>query len=157
MSTILPIDIRRLMYLESSRVELKASWDEKTTGLQVIHTVCAFANDYQNLGGGYILIGVTAPEGRAVLPPVGLDFKAMEGIQKWIRGKCKTLDPEYQPVMSPEHIEGKHVLVIWAPGSETCVHPAHLRAIGNETGALERLVNPYGTLFGLGDAVRESV
>nr|VFJ63061.1 MAG: ATP-dependent DNA helicase RecG [Candidatus Kentron sp. FW] len=122
MSAILPISVRRLLYLESARVEFKASWDEKTTGLQVLHTLCAFANDFQNLGGGYIVIGVAASQGQAILPPAGLDPNTIEDVQRWVRGKCNTLDPVCQPVISPERIEGKHVLVIWAPGSETRVH-----------------------------------
>jgi len=127
MSSILPINVRDLLYargVESARIEMKASWDERTTGLQVVHTICAFANDFQNLNGGYIIIGVDAPDGRAVLPPTGLEPGAMEDIQRWIRGKCNTLDPVYQPIMSPEIIDDQHLLVIWAPGSDMRVHRA---------------------------------
>lgn len=127
MTSILPInvsDLLRFRGVESARVEFKESWDEKTTGLQVLHAICAFANDFQNLNGGYIVIGVAAPEGVAVLPPTGLNPKTIESIQKWIRGKCNTLDPVYQPVMSPELIDHRHVLVIWAPGSDMRVHRA---------------------------------
>ena len=127
MSSILPINIRDLLYargVESARIEMKASWDERTTGLQVVHTICAIANDFQNLNGGYIIIGVDAPDGRAVLPPTGLEPGAMEDIQRWIRGKCNTLDPVYQPIMSPEIIDDQHLLVIWAPGSDMRVHRA---------------------------------
>jgi len=127
MSSILPINVRDLLYargVESARIEMKASWDERTTGLQVVHTICAFANDFQNLNGGYIIIGVDAPDGRAVLPPAGLEPDAMEDIQRWIRGKCNTLDPVYQPIMSPEIIDDQHLLVIWAPGSDMRVHRA---------------------------------
>lgn len=126
MSTILPINIADLLYhrgVESSRVELKASWSEQT-GLQILHSICAFANDYQNLNGGYIVLGVSEEGGVAQLPPVGLDPREIERIQKWIRGHCNSLDPVYQPVSSPEVIEGRHILVLWAPGSDIRPHQA---------------------------------
>ena len=127
MSAILPINIDDLLHyrgVESSRVELKASWNEGPTALQVLHTLCAFANDFQNLNGGYIVIGVGKEKGVAQLPPVGLDPESLDGIQKWIQGHCNTLDPVYQPILSPEVVDGQFILVIWAPGSDTRPHQA---------------------------------
>src|SRR5208283_5808518 len=99
MPSCLPINIDDLLHLrgvESPRVEFKASWDEATTGLQVLHTICAFANDFQNLNGGYIIIGVAQAEGRAVLPPKGLTTLEVERAQHWVRGRCNAIDPVYQ-------------------------------------------------------------
>jgi len=127
MSSILPINIDDLLRhrgVESARVELKGSWEEKTTGVQTLQAICAFANDLQNLNGGYIVLGVAEERGVAQLPPAGLEAKSLDGIQKWIRGHCNTLDPVYQPVLSPEVVDGKHLLVVWAPGSETRPHQA---------------------------------
>ncbi len=122
MSLILPINLDDLLHfraVESSRVEFKASWDEKTTGSQVLRTICAFANDLHNLNGGYIVLGVEEKDGVAVLPPRGLAPESLDKLQSWIRGKCTgLLSPEYVPVLSPEIVDGKHVLVIWAPGGE---------------------------------------
>jgi len=100
--------------VESPRVECKASWDDTITGLQVLHTICAFANDFQNLDGGSIIIGVAQENGRVVLPPKGLSPLEIEQAQHWIRGKCHAIDPEYQPILSPEVVDGRHILVIWA-------------------------------------------
>lgn len=127
MASILPINLGDLLHLrgvESPRVEFKASWDVKTTGAQVIRTVCAFANDFQNLNGGYIVIGVAEKDGVAVTPPTGLTAAEVETAQQWIRGRCNTIDPIYQPVLSPETIDGKHILVVWAPGSQVRPHQA---------------------------------
>ena len=55
MSRILQVnidDLLRCRGVESARVEFKASWDENTTGLQILKTLCAFANDFHNLNGG---------------------------------------------------------------------------------------------------------
>jgi ATP-dependent DNA helicase RecG len=39
----------------------------------VLHTMCAFANDINNWGGGYIIVGIEEKNGMPVLPPKGLD------------------------------------------------------------------------------------
>ena len=127
MSTILPVNLDSLLYcrgVESERVEFKASWDPHTTGSQVLRTICAFANDYHNLNGGYVVIGVGERNGRAALPPSGLVAEEVEAAQKWIRGNCNRLDPPYQPIQSPETVEGRLILVVWAPASEVKPHRA---------------------------------
>lgn len=126
MPSCLTINLNDLLHLrgvESARVEFKASWDEPTK-LQILHTICAFANDFQNLNGGYIVLGVAEQTGRAVLPPKGLTSAEIDAAQKWLRGQCNTLDPIYQPVLSPEVFEQQPILVIWAPGSDTRPHQA---------------------------------
>lgn len=123
----LPINLSDLIgrrTVESARVEFKASWDEKTTGAQVIRTICAFANDFQNLNGGYVVIGINENDGVAELPPKGLTPDSLESIQSWIRGHCNKIDPIYQPVLFPEIFEDKHILVIWAPPSDNRPHQA---------------------------------
>jgi ATP-dependent DNA helicase RecG len=127
MSTILPINIDDLLHhrgVESSRIEFKKSWNEGPTSLQVLHTICAFANDLQNLNGGYVILGVEEEKGVAKLPPAGLTPEELAKAQTWIRGRCNSLDPVYQPIFSPEVVEGKHILVVWAPGSDTRPHQA---------------------------------
>ncbi len=59
MSLILHINIQDLLHcsgVESARIEFKAGWDERTTGHQVLKTICAFANDLQNLNGGRTIL-----------------------------------------------------------------------------------------------------
>ena len=127
MSAILPINLDDLLHcrgVESERVEFKASWDPDTTGPQVLQTICAFGNDYHNLNGGYVVIGVGERDGRAALPPSGLSAGEVEAAQQWIRGNCNRLDPSYQPILSPETVEKRLVLVVWAPGSEMRPHRA---------------------------------
>jgi hypothetical protein len=53
----LPIKIDDVLHgqtVEWERLEFKQGWNPET----VLHTMCAFANDFHNLGGGYIFIGV---------------------------------------------------------------------------------------------------
>ena len=127
MSAILPINLDDLLHcrgVESERVEFKASWNPDTTGPQVLRTICAFANDYHNLNGGYIVIGVAEGDGRAMLPPAGLSAAQVEAAQQWIRGNCNRLDPPYPPILSPETVGDRLVLVVWAPASEMRPHRA---------------------------------
>lgn len=61
----LPININDLLNgkpVEWERLEFKAGWNPEA----VLHTLCAFASDIHNLGGGYILIGVAEHNGRPV-------------------------------------------------------------------------------------------
>ncbi|MBF0625687.1 MAG: putative DNA binding domain-containing protein [Magnetococcales bacterium] len=110
--------------IESSRIEFKAAWDETTTAPQVIRSICAFANDLQNINGGYILIGVEEKNGKAVRPVRGVDEGEIDRIQKWIRGHCNQIQPSYMPILSPESVDARNVLVIWAPGSDIRPHQA---------------------------------
>ena len=138
--SILPInvgDLLRCRGVESERVELKASWDAATTGAQVLRTICAFANDYHNLNGGYVVIGVAEQDGRGVLPPGGLTAEEVEAAQKWIRGNCNRLDPPYAPVLSPELVDGRLVLVVWAPASDLRPHRAPAQAAKGKRGKAE--------------------
>lgn len=50
----LPINIEDLLNkrkVESNRIEFKAGWNPD----KIYHTICAFATDFENIGGGYTL------------------------------------------------------------------------------------------------------
>ena len=66
----LPVDLSALLsssLVESERIELKEGWNPES----VLHTLCAFASDFHNLGGGYVIIGASEEDGHARLPPTG--------------------------------------------------------------------------------------
>ncbi len=149
MSAILPINVDALLHqrtVESERVEFKGAWDPVSTGPQVIRTICAFANDFHNLNGGYVVIGVDEEGGHSVMPPRGLSAGDVDAAQRWIRGRCNRLDPPYPPVLSPEWAGDRLVLVVWAPASEMRPHRAPARdgsmrywvRLGSETVDAER-------------------
>jgi ATP-dependent DNA helicase RecG len=46
-------DLLRQRTVEGERIETKAGWNPDA----IVRTLCAFANDFQNLGGGYGVIG----------------------------------------------------------------------------------------------------
>ncbi len=79
----LPINIHDLLNartVEWERLEFKSGWNPKA----VLNTLCAFANDFHNLGGGYIILGVKEDKGRPILPPAGLSLDQIDAIQKEI-------------------------------------------------------------------------
>lgn len=100
----LPIDIDALLRGESvewERLEFKKSWNP----VKVLHTVCAFANDFHNLGGGYVVLGIEEEDGRAIMPPVGVAADAIDSIQKEMLSLGKTaIRPSYVPQMVPYEI-----------------------------------------------------
>ncbi|MDD2942062.1 MAG: putative DNA binding domain-containing protein [bacterium] len=127
MSTLaLPIAVDDLLHgksVEWERLEFKAGWNPQ----DVLHSICAFANDFHNLGGGYILIGVEEREGQPVLPPKGIAENQVDEIQKEIlRLGHQAIQPAYHPLTSPITIGGKMILAIWAPGGETRPYKARV-------------------------------
>ena len=101
--------------VEWERVEFKEGWNP----LSIIHTLCAFANDFNNLDGGYIFIGVGEKNGKPIFPPKGLSQRDIDKIQKELLnlGNSK-INPPYFPIAYPYSIKGKNVLVLRAPGGE---------------------------------------
>lgn len=123
----LPININQLLHgstVEWERIEFKEGWNPEI----ILHTICAFANDVNNWGGGYLIIGVAESNGRAILPPKGLDVEELDGIQQELHQLCHKLMPSYFPVVEPYKIEGKHILVVWVPGGDNRPYkaPKHL-------------------------------
>lgn len=51
---------------ESNRIEFKKGWNPGS----IYHSVCAFANDFDDLGGGYFIVGVDTNDkiGMAICP-----------------------------------------------------------------------------------------
>ena len=119
MREALPINIDRLLRqrtIESERVEYKAGWNPES----VLHTLGAFANDFHNLGGGYVVLGVEERDGRPVLPPKGLDPDTIDGIQKELLNLGNAaIQPPYHPLTAVHETDGRTILVLYAPGGET--------------------------------------
>lgn len=86
-------DLLNKRRVESGRIEFKAGWNPD----DIYHSVCAFANDFDNVGGGYILIGVEEKNGIAVRPVKGVEEQEIDKIQKEILGYNNTIIPAYFP------------------------------------------------------------
>lgn len=110
----LPINIEDLLNkqrIESNRIEFKKGWNPT----KIYQTICAFANDFDNIGGGYILVGVEEEEGRAKRPVCGLSERELDKIQRSMVGYDNKINPYYRTRSSVEQVDGRYVLAIWVP------------------------------------------
>lgn len=113
----LPVNIQELVHgkvVEWERLEFKAGWNPE----QILHSICAFANDINNWGGGYIIVGIEAIDGVPHFPPKGLPLNKLDEIQGELINICYKIQPNYLPIVQPYIIDEKHILVIWAPAGD---------------------------------------
>ena len=113
----LPVNIEDLIHgrtVEWERLEYKQGWNPE----DVIHTICAFANDLHNWGGGYIIVGIAENNGQPVLPPAGFQQNQLDAIQKKIIELGNKISPSYFPITQPYQLQGKHILVLWCPAGD---------------------------------------
>ena len=111
----IPINLNDLIdcrVVESNRVEFKSDWNPTP----IIHSICAFANDIDNVGGGYIVVGVEEKDGAPVLPVKGIAQERVDGILKELIGLCHLIEPLYYPVVEPVLFNDKYIIVIWVSG-----------------------------------------
>ena len=110
----IPINIERLIsgrVVECERIEYKKGWNPAA----IYRTICAFANDFENIGGGYIIVGAEEENGCAKRPVVGIPTEQLDAIQKEMIGFNNLIKPYYAPKISIETIDNQSILVIWVP------------------------------------------
>lgn len=113
----LPIRVADLLNgdkVESDRLEFKEGWNPTA----VMRTVCAFANDFNNYGGGYVILGISQRDGSAILPPRGIPKNQLDRIQKELLQYCHLIQPAYFPLFGTEVVRGKTVVILWCPGGQ---------------------------------------
>lgn len=111
----IPININELInerVVESNRIEFKSGFNPNP----VIRTICAFANDIDNMGGGYIILGIEEENGAPKFPIKGIEKREIDGILKKLREYCHYIEPLYQPVVEPVLYQDKYIIVIWVAG-----------------------------------------
>ena len=93
---MIPLKIETLLegkVVEANRVEYKEGWNPQ----EIIQAICTFANDYENVNGGYVVIGVKAKDGIPVMPPTGVPKNKLDDIQQQIFEYCNRIEPRYIP------------------------------------------------------------
>jgi ATP-dependent DNA helicase RecG len=136
----IPININDLLnqrVIESARIEFKANWNPQSS----LHTVCAFANDMDNWGGGYIVIGVEEQDGAPSLPVSGITKGSIDKISKELLNVCNLIEPRYIPVSEHVVFEGRDLLVLWVPGGSNRPYkcPESLSAVSGKSYYIRRL------------------
>lgn len=93
----LPVNIEDLLRkrkVEDNRIEFKRGWNPD----DIYHSISAFANDIDNLGGGYILVGVDQDEnGLAKRPVTGIPVEKQDSIQKEMVAYNNMIQPYFLP------------------------------------------------------------
>ena len=114
----IPTNIRTLLsgnVVEWARIEFKKTWDPEAS----LKTITAFANDLDNWGGGYIVIGVEEENGIPLKPYSGVPVNKVDAWQKDIFAKCKQMRPLYTPIIGVDELDGKKFIIIWCPGGDS--------------------------------------
>jgi ATP-dependent DNA helicase RecG len=120
-------DLRRLG--EHERIEAKAGM-----GKEAIKTLVAFSNE-PGMRGGWLLLGV-APKTYEV---VGVPEP--ERVSEQLATQCsdQTLNRPIRPLITTEQVEGKNVVVVYAPEASLGDKPVYLRGLGLPRGAFRRV------------------
>ena len=111
----IPITIEKLLnenIAQPARIEFRENRNPDTT----LKTISAFANDFYNYGGGYIIIGLKENQGQIDLLNSGLNINEIDNIQKDILRYCNFLKPKYIPETEHINYKGKNLLLVWCPG-----------------------------------------
>lgn len=128
----LPINIEDLLRkqkIESNRIEFKKGWNPD----KIYHSICAFANDFDNIGGGYILVGVEEENGIAKRPLTGINIEELDKIQRDMIGFNNKIEPYYMPRVATEEIDGKCILIIWVPAGINRPYNVRERVTANQS------------------------
>lgn len=94
--------------VEDNRLDFKEGWNPDS----IYRTICAFANDFEDTGGGYIVVGAKEEHGKAVRPIHSIDPQKIESIEKEMVGFNNLIQPYYQPRLFIEEVDNKTLLVI---------------------------------------------
>ena len=117
------IDLKELSKRESERVE----WKENVADIDdIIKTAVAFANDFSNLGGGYIVCGakeVKDEYGFQKLLAVGLTSSRLKEIEgKMISGLRDKTFPPVVPVVEEIEVDAERRILVFIIASTGQVH-----------------------------------
>lgn len=117
---MIPLKIEKLLagrVVEQNRVEYKEGWNPN----DIIHSICAFANDYHNMNGGYLVIGVKANDGIPEVPPKGLPEQELDTIQQEIFQYCNQIVPRYIPKIEIVNYleQGIYLIYLWCTAGDS--------------------------------------
>ena len=104
-------DLLNKRRIESDRIEFKKGWNPD----DIYQSICAFANDFDNQGGGYIVVGAEEKDGVVIRPVCGIPLNALDRIQKDMVGLNHKIQPSYFAKLIPDVVDGKNILVLWVP------------------------------------------
>lgn len=115
------IDLQELSRRESEQIE----WKENVADIDdVVRTLSAFANDLQNLGGGYVVCGAREDRdvhGFPALVRTGLDAARLHELEGKVLTRCREqVSPQIAPLIEQlaTDAEDRRLLVFIQPATE---------------------------------------
>jgi ATP-dependent DNA helicase RecG len=125
------IDLNQLAVRESEQIE----WKETVAAIDdVVVTLCAFANDLANLGGGYVVCGAREAKdehGFPLLIRSGLSAARLQEVENRTLARCRDrVSPSLAPLVTelPADTPDRRILVFIQPATAT----AHTARRDNE-------------------------
>ena len=117
------IDLKELSKRESERVE----WKENVADVaDIVKTAVAFANDYSNLGGGYIVCGakeIKDEHGFQKLLTVGLTSSRLKEIEgKMTNALRDNTFPSIVPIIEEIEVDAEHRILVFIIASTGQLH-----------------------------------
>jgi ATP-dependent DNA helicase RecG len=114
------IDLHQLARRESEQTE----WKESVADINdVVATLCAFANDLQNLGGGYVVCGASEREDEYGFPKLvrtGLTARRLRELENAALARCRDrVSPPLAPLVEELEADdkGRRILVFVQPAT----------------------------------------
>lgn len=125
------IDLNQLALRESEQIE----WKENVADVDdVVATLCAFANDLANLGGGYVVCGAQEVKDDHGVPRLirsGLSASRLQEVEGRVLARCRDrVSPPLTPLVTelPADTPDRRILVFVQPATAA----AHTARRGNE-------------------------
>ena len=117
------IDLKELSKRESERVE----WKENVADIDdILKSAVAFANDFSNLGGGYIVCGAKETKdeyGFQKLVAIGLSSSRLKEIEgKMTSGLREKTFPSIVPVIKEIEVDAEHRILVFIIAATGQVH-----------------------------------
>src|SRR5579875_2082763 len=132
-SAMFEVDLKALSVRESEQVE----WKENVADTeQVAATLSAFANDWANLGGGYVVCGAVEEKDEHGFPRirvVGLTSSRLKEVEGRVLAACRDrVSPSIAPLTQelPADSPERRVLIFIMPATKS----AHMFRRGDDTG-----------------------
>jgi ATP-dependent DNA helicase RecG len=114
------IDLAELARRESEQTE----WKENVADVDdVVETLTAFANDLQNLGGGYVVCGAKEQKDELGFPRLvrtGLTADRFKEVENTVLARCRSrVSPPLTPLVEelPSDYDGRRILVFIQPAT----------------------------------------
>lgn len=129
----IPIRIGRLIGLGRAGSDLTEFMAEPEPSA-LLHTICAFANDIRNAGGGYIVLGAEPVPETHDIRISGIAPDSAEALLRMVSGISRLIVPFYDPKAETVMHEGKCLMVLRCRGGRGRPYTAPEDADAPESG-----------------------